>query len=104
MGYIRMKSRETQVKSVPKIEGETIETKVERMVANKEPITDGAPEIFTERADGVMHGFNVRTDRWEVATEAMDALTKSKIAKAEGGGKVVDLNPDGKPESDSGTK
>ena len=30
-------------------EGETIETKVARIVQNKEPITDGAPMIYTEK-------------------------------------------------------
>ena len=35
-------------------EGETIETKVARIVQNKEPITDGAPMIYTEKEQGVL--------------------------------------------------
>ena len=42
----------TTLKSVEKLEGEPIEHKVERILNNGEPITDGAPEIFTERKDG----------------------------------------------------
>ena len=42
-------------------EGETIEQKVERIVNNNEPITDSAPQIFTERKDGVQAAYNVRT-------------------------------------------
>jgi hypothetical protein len=34
--------------SVETFEGETIEEKVERIVTNKEPISDGAPMIYTD--------------------------------------------------------
>jgi hypothetical protein len=66
------------------IVGETIETKVNRIVHNGEPIKDGAPEIFTERKDGVLAAYDVRTDKWEIAAEAMDVAEKSKMAKAKG--------------------
>ena len=33
------------------VEGETIEMKIERTTVNKEPITDGAPLIYTERKE-----------------------------------------------------
>lgn len=66
-------------------EGETIEQKVDRVVNNKEPITDGAPIIFTERKDGVMPGFDIRTDRFEVAIEAMDKLDSANKAKRQEG-------------------
>lgn len=61
--------------------GETIEQKVERVTTNKEPIKDGAPLIFTERKDGVQPEYDVRTDRFEVAVDAMDKVTKSHLAK-----------------------
>ncbi len=63
------------------VEGETIENKIERLVNNKEPITDGAPEIFTERKEGVISAYNIRTDRWEIAADAMDAVSRSIQAK-----------------------
>ena len=44
-------------------EGERLEMKIKRMMANKEPIVDGAPEIFTEAKDGVLAAYNIRTDR-----------------------------------------
>ena len=37
-------------------EGETIETKVARIVQNKEPITDGAPMIYTDIVTGKQIG------------------------------------------------
>ena len=63
------------------VEGETLETKCRRIVDNKEPIKDSAPIIYTERKDGVMAGYDVRTDRFDVAIEAMNALSKANTAK-----------------------
>lgn len=62
-------------------EGESIEQKIERITNNKEPISDGAPIIYTERGEGVIAGYNPRTDRFEVAIEAMDAVSKTKITQ-----------------------
>lgn len=62
-------------------EGESIENKVNRILINKEPITDGAPLIYTKRQDGVLPGYNIRTDRFDVAIEAMDKVSKSKLTK-----------------------
>lgn len=73
----------TQLKSVELLEGETIENKIERILVNKEPIKDGAPAIYTERKDGVLAGYNIRTDRWEEAASAMDKVSKSILAKRE---------------------
>lgn len=64
-------------------EGETIENKVIRLIQNKEPIKDGAPIIFTERAHGVNPAYNIRTDRWEIAVDVMTKLEASKTAKRE---------------------
>ena len=71
-------------------EGETIEQKVRRITQNQEPITDGAPIIYTERKDGVKPEYDVRTDRFELAVEAMDTLTQQKLAKREEG-KVIEM-------------
>ena len=49
------------MKSVETFEGETIETKVNRIVNNGEPIKDGAPIIYTERKDGVLPEYDIRT-------------------------------------------
>lgn len=82
-------------------EGETIETKIERIVNNKEPIKDGAPLIYTERAEGVKAGYNIKTDRWEIAIDGTDKIQKSLNAKRENkAGKVIDMtkeNAGGEP-------
>lgn len=62
-------------------EGETIEKKMRRILNNNEPIVDGAPIVYTERKDGVRPEFNIRTDTWEIACEAMDAVNQAKLAQ-----------------------
>lgn len=63
--------------------GETIEERVGRLNNNKEPITDGAPLIFTDRSDGVRPEFDVRTDRFELAVEATDKSARAALSKRE---------------------
>lgn len=79
--YKYKRPSKSKLTSVEKLEGEPIELKIERIVSNKEPITDGAPSIFTERKDGVVSAYNIRTDRFEIAAEAMDKVSGSIQAK-----------------------
>lgn len=74
----------SQKTNTTKYEGETIEAKIRRIVDNKEPITDGAPIVYTEKKDGVLPQFDIRTDRWDMAIMAMDAANRAKIAKSNG--------------------
>lgn len=76
-------------------EGESIEKKITRIVDNNEPVTDGAPLIYTEKKDGVIQGYNIRADKWDIAIEAMDAVNKTKVAKSNG---YFNENKEGKKE------
>ena len=78
--YRKVEYPKTSLTSVDTTEGEYIERKVERIVHNNEPITDGSPEIFTPLKEGVIPAYNPRTDRWEIAAEAMDAVARSQDA------------------------
>lgn len=60
------------------IEGECIEEKVRRITQNNEPIEDGAPIIYTERKDGVNPAYDIRTDKWDIAQEAMQTVNDNK--------------------------
>lgn len=71
----------TMIELNDSIEGETIEQKVMRITENNEPITDGAPIIFTARKDGVLPAYDVRTDRFEIAIDGMDYVAKSNLAR-----------------------
>lgn len=64
-------------------EGETIETKVMRIMKNKEQIKDGAPKLFTERSEGVKPEYDIRNDKWETAIEATSIIANSHIDKRE---------------------
>lgn len=68
--------------------GESIENKVRRITENNEPITDGAPIIYTNRDDGVLPAYNIRTDRFEIAQAAMDAVNQANLAKSKNYGKI----------------
>ena len=88
MGYKQNARVKSTLTSVEVTEGEPIELKIERVVSNKEPITDGAPAIYTERKEGVISAYNIRTDRFEIAAEAMDKVSGSIQAKRDAKGKV----------------
>ena len=64
-------------------EAETLEQKIEKIMSSKEPIDETAPIIYTERKKGVQPEYNIRTDRFEVALEAMDKVSASYQAKRE---------------------
>lgn len=84
-------------------QGETIEQKVNRITNNKEPIKDGAPLIYTDRQEGVQAGYNIRTDRFLVAVEAMDKVNKAKAAKRDSKGSIGDQAKEGmKKEENTG--
>lgn len=81
--YKKQIIKRSSIKTDYTTEGETIEEKVRRITLNKEPIKDGAPLIYTDRKDGVQAGYNVRTDRFEVAIDAMDKVSGSIQARRE---------------------
>jgi hypothetical protein len=76
MKYVKL-MHVTAMMPTETVEGETIEEKVARVVENKEPIEDGAPIIYTERKDGVIPAYNIRTDKWDIALTAMDQVNKN---------------------------
>lgn len=79
--YKKIKPNNTTLHRNTSYQGETLEKKINRIVNNKEPIKDGAPIIYTDRREGVKPEYDIRTDRWELATEATDYLNKTHITK-----------------------
>ena len=77
LGNIRQGNRKSSnqiIGSVEPFEGESIEQKVAKLIENNEPITDGAPIIYTEKKDGVLPQYDIRTDKWEISQSAMNAF------------------------------
>lgn len=81
MKYSKATPNKGRLKSIEIYEGESIESKVARVTQNKEPITDTAPIIYTEKKDGVLPAYNIRTERFDVAIDAFDKMEAARIAK-----------------------
>jgi hypothetical protein len=81
MKYSKPSKNNGRLKSVEIYEGESIETKCARILQNKEPITDTAPIIYTAKEDGVLPAYNIRTDRFDIAMDAYDKITRSSAKK-----------------------
>nr|WAE43655.1 MAG: hypothetical protein [Microviridae sp.] len=61
--------------------GERIEDRVHRMMYSNEAIGDGSPLIYTDRRKGVMPEHDIRTDRFEIALDAMNGVTERNKEK-----------------------
>jgi hypothetical protein len=64
--------------------GETLIKKCQRILDEGEPLTDGAPMIYTPKQAGVKPECNVRADKWDIAMKAMD-----RVGHFDHSGKVV---------------
>lgn len=84
--------------STTDVEGESILTKVRRILDENEPLTDGAPLIFTPKEDGVKPEFDIRTDKWQIAINAMDKVNAYKLSDYTKNGR----NPETKEEEIEG--
>lgn len=68
------------------VEGERLELKIDRMTQNNEPIGDSAPLIYTPRKDGVIAAYDIRTDKWDIALNAMEKVNQTRGKISELGG------------------
>lgn len=59
--------------------GETLIKKIQRILDENEPLTDGAPLIYTPKQEGVRDDCNIRTDKWALAMDAMDRVNNYKL-------------------------
>ena len=72
-------------------EGETLITKIARILDENEPITDGAPLVYTEKKDGVLPQYDIRSDKWQIAMDAMDRVNEHKVSEYLKQGTVEEL-------------
>lgn len=59
----------------------SIEEEISQATTSNQPIENVAPLIYTERSEGVLPEYDIRTDRWELAQKAMDKVAGSYRAK-----------------------
>ena len=75
----RLKAEPSGIFINESLEGETIENRVRRITLTKEPIEESAPIIYTARKDGTAPQYDIRTDKWEVAIDAMDKVAQQHL-------------------------
>lgn len=56
-------------------EGQSIERMIEKFLNEGTPIESISPTIYTLRSEGVRPEYDIRTDKWEIAQEAMGRVT-----------------------------
>lgn len=83
----RITTTTTTMTGVEPYECETLTEKLRRMTEQKEPIKAEVEIVYTEKKDGVLPGYDIRTDRFEVAREAIEKMQRaadvSKTLKGE---------------------
>lgn len=72
----------TQLTRVCTEQGESIEEMLRRLTANKEPIPQNVPPIYTPMEEGVLGEYDIRHDRFDTAYEATNKWEASKTARA----------------------
>lgn len=65
------------------VEGQSIEEKMRVATMNGQPIDSAAPLIYTNKRDGVLPQYDIRTDRWDIALQTTDKITRTAIAKSQ---------------------
>lgn len=75
--------------------GQSIESKVRAATTSGAPIEAISPMIYSERKEGVRKDCNIRTDKWDIAQQAMTSIAdgirekrKERIDKQAGSSKV----------------
>lgn len=83
MGKPRIITKSFTQFEVESYKGISIEDRCKLLMETGEPIRDTSPLIFTPKEKGVMPQYDVRTDKWDIAQNAMDRVNKERIAKGQ---------------------
>lgn len=62
-------------------EAESMVEQLRRIMENNDPIEDVAPIIYTDKKNGVMKEYDIRTDRFDVALDAMGVMREAELAE-----------------------
>lgn len=65
------------------VEGKSVEEKMREITINGQPIDNAAPLIYTDKKDGVLPQYDIRTDRWDIALETTDKIARTNTAKTQ---------------------
>lgn len=62
-------------------EGQSIEEKMRKIIETKEPIKCTTTKIYQPRKDGVAPECDIRTDRFDIAVEAMHKVAVNELSE-----------------------
>lgn len=93
--YKQSNIRRTKLKINESQECNTLERKLELIMQNQDTIEAETQLIYTEKKEGVLPGYDIRTDRWELALDGLNAIDKSNAAKRDNANLQVVKNDDG---------
>lgn len=82
----------------------SIEEQMREATTTGTPIEATTPLLYTDRKDGVVAAYNIRTDRWELAQDAMDKVAKSYRAKRAELIKAKEVKPTGTDTEGAGSQ
>lgn len=63
--------------------GESLEEKIRRVTETNQPIEAISQMIYTERKDGVLPAYDIRTDKWDIAQQAMTTICNANRERRE---------------------
>lgn len=70
------KQHRTTIEINQSVQGESIETRIERMLNNNDDVSEMKELIFTREEDGIMGAFNIRHDHWDEAYENASTMAE----------------------------
>lgn len=62
-------------------EGQSIEQKMRIIIQTKEPIKCTTPKIYQDKNEGVAPECDIRTDRFDIAVEAMNKVAINELSE-----------------------
>ena len=84
MSQIKFKiNRKSALRNNSTYVAEPIEKIIQRRLANKEPLDDKVNLLYYDISEGVKAGYDVRTDRFDLALDGVGAIQKSETAKTQ---------------------
>lgn len=86
-------------------EGKSIEEEIRQMLNNNEKMKGDIQVIYTQKNEGTLPAYDIRTDRFEIALDGITKIQKSYSARREEKARmeIVKELEDGKPEQIQGT-
>lgn len=84
--YPKIKRGHLQLSGVKSYQADPLEDILRRATETNEPLPAVTNPIYTNKADGVLPAYDIRTDRFDVAQSAMEKIGALEASRALRGG------------------